>query len=1339
MICPKCGRPVRADDVICRGCDFILDTGFLGEEILDEDQLYRPGRGGVAPDGFNLDDAVILGDLEDTAQSFETSDSGFHSFRKAGARLYVSGRSHVVMAPDAVPASVSQRDPNIRLTPFEEHILGFIDGERVVEQIGLEAGLDESEVKTALATLADKGVIEVIGRALVSLPQLESTPRLRGRERKGPRASFAALVGSGEDETDQAIAEAFRTQTGLHAPPPNELLPADDGDDDNLDIFADTGRMPRHSEAAPFVSTALGMAPPKEDVMGLGSVPAFRSASADFESPTPTNIRAMRPASDPQATNARRAFRAQELFELRQDAKEAVGASKDSLQANGDEPRRRNVGRALSESTGLLSALEFSSVENGPVPARAIEAPDPDSQYAEEDVFAAPMANGRDAPANPDVTQAAEDATGLAFNDDDLELVSDDSVIFAADGVVPPLSANLLNEQIAAAPEEAPLAAAVPPRPMSASMAPVDVQPPLPAPSPNELAPAAPELATHIFDAPELAAILGMPGAEPAAQAAGDRDQIPERLELESGTPAGFGEQVAASEGHDAKIEGPQTFAPEPMPLPEEVQEPPLVEEPESTQIFAAHEIHPTTSGADGGSLEKGHRSVASRETMLLDIDAARSLSLGDDNENGAAWSAEALPQADASPDISMVSARDLGDDSLPDAATQILNVDDLALPLPIHARDARKEAPQSALFARDEPNQTPPREVVPPADDSPDRSVASPVAQVQKDDGVAPDERLEIAEDHDFVDTGSLPLSVVSSIPPLHEALRAPPPPQPPPPPLFRSSRPSPPPPVAPSPAGQRASSAPAVSAKAPEPERASEQTAFGPKPVFKRDETELSDLGSSVELIDDDLIIRPADAGKTSATVVRHVMDALLRRDEASEPEPDSEPASAPASDRHDEDGDNVPPQQGISVLDASNTDSIMSEVNAETAALTSPQNGNPPPPSVPDVLEEFPFSLDAEGEEEKPASELEGDEASSMDAPPVEPTMAIAPNWRAQERSEVRDLSSESEAFDEFDDFLQDSEPHTQHLPPPATAFPSEVVAPVLQDVSSTGWGEAVEPKAISFDANAPLRDDDPMFRPPAPGYPDAEEPSGEEDYDEDYDEDDEATSILMTPPPRFPREPAAPEIRPALTPAARTHPFNDPAAHRQDRDVIEEAMAQQNAETQNSPKNAPKPSVPSPEDSPEEQRRAKAARLFSEAVRDYTQGRLSVAKMNAKLATVYAPDNETYHAALERWSSADQQKSTGAAPAYAALYQQAQACEKNGDIEQALALLEEGAHRFPRIAAIHNRRGVLLAMHQRDYDAAAIAIKKAIELDPSNLHYKSNYGKIVTKRSHRNRKG
>ncbi|MFZ9889960.1 MAG: hypothetical protein ACO3JL_20885, partial [Myxococcota bacterium] len=114
MICPKCGRPVVASAVICVGCDFILDSAFLGDEILDEDKSLRPGVGGVAPGSFNLADAVILGNLDEKSQVFETADSGFHDKETTGARLYVSGRSQAMMAPDAIPAVVPHALEQVR-------------------------------------------------------------------------------------------------------------------------------------------------------------------------------------------------------------------------------------------------------------------------------------------------------------------------------------------------------------------------------------------------------------------------------------------------------------------------------------------------------------------------------------------------------------------------------------------------------------------------------------------------------------------------------------------------------------------------------------------------------------------------------------------------------------------------------------------------------------------------------------------------------------------------------------------------------------------------------------------------------------------------------------------------------------------------------------------------------------------------------------------------------------------------------------------------------------------------------------------------------------------------
>jgi len=209
-----------------------MDTQFLGGDILDEEHQLRPGQGGVDPAVFNLADAVILGNIGDDSSSFETSDSGFHLKADLGAaRIYVSGRSQAVMSPDAVIALID-RSEKVRLTPFEKHVLRFIDGKRPVEVIRRQAGLDEAEVKTALANLADKGVVKVVGRALADSGDFESetapgnAPKGKPRRMRGTLVGAVVVVG---DAADQAIDDAFRTNVRVDAPA--DLAPVGNDDD----------------------------------------------------------------------------------------------------------------------------------------------------------------------------------------------------------------------------------------------------------------------------------------------------------------------------------------------------------------------------------------------------------------------------------------------------------------------------------------------------------------------------------------------------------------------------------------------------------------------------------------------------------------------------------------------------------------------------------------------------------------------------------------------------------------------------------------------------------------------------------------------------------------------------------------------------------------------------------------------------------------------------------------------------------------------------------------------------------------------------------------------------
>jgi hypothetical protein len=209
-----------------------MDTQFLGGDILDEEHQLRPGQGGVDPAVFNLADAVILGNIGDDTSSFETSDSGFHLMNDLGAaRLYVSGRSQAVMSPDAVIATINNSE-NVRLTPFEKHVLRFIDGKRPVEAIRRQAGLDEAEVKTALANLADKGVVKVVGRALADADFDSETapgnaPKSKSRRMRGTLVGAVVVVG---DAADQAIDDAFRTQVRSERPDVKDLHPPADDD-----------------------------------------------------------------------------------------------------------------------------------------------------------------------------------------------------------------------------------------------------------------------------------------------------------------------------------------------------------------------------------------------------------------------------------------------------------------------------------------------------------------------------------------------------------------------------------------------------------------------------------------------------------------------------------------------------------------------------------------------------------------------------------------------------------------------------------------------------------------------------------------------------------------------------------------------------------------------------------------------------------------------------------------------------------------------------------------------------------------------------------------------------
>lgn len=117
-------------------------------------------------------EALILGDAPASLQDFESmlSDST-SAITIAGcvvepAPVYVSQSVQQLTAPTAV---LRVRDDNARLqaqlSPFERHVVSFVDGKRAVLRIAKKSGMSLSDVVVALGLLADRGLLELVGQA----------------------------------------------------------------------------------------------------------------------------------------------------------------------------------------------------------------------------------------------------------------------------------------------------------------------------------------------------------------------------------------------------------------------------------------------------------------------------------------------------------------------------------------------------------------------------------------------------------------------------------------------------------------------------------------------------------------------------------------------------------------------------------------------------------------------------------------------------------------------------------------------------------------------------------------------------------------------------------------------------------------------------------------------------------------------------------------------------------------------------------------------------------------------------------------------------------------------
>jgi|GEM_PF-1830332 len=215
--CPKCGLEVASDVVICPACDFIIDSSFLGDDILNADDdvsqskakakpkkgkssKRKPAKAAAKPQTLKEvptnssanfgEDAIILGGDEDEFSSFATGQTGL-TREVTQAQIYVGGKTAALLRNDAILKKIDGlSNRSLILSPYERHALNYINGKRPVGRIRRKSQMQDSDLKLAIAMLADKGLVVLKGH--VTKEQKDRARRRREeRKRKKTGASDA--------------------------------------------------------------------------------------------------------------------------------------------------------------------------------------------------------------------------------------------------------------------------------------------------------------------------------------------------------------------------------------------------------------------------------------------------------------------------------------------------------------------------------------------------------------------------------------------------------------------------------------------------------------------------------------------------------------------------------------------------------------------------------------------------------------------------------------------------------------------------------------------------------------------------------------------------------------------------------------------------------------------------------------------------------------------------------------------------------------------------------------------------------------------------------------------
>ena len=293
MDCPKCGRSFEKGDAICGGCDFILDTSFLGDGFIDDEESKRfnaaPGKAEPSPWSDDLGgDSLILGNLSDHVAMFRTNDSGMED-KLRGMQLYVGSAIQAMLSPHAVPVVQSSAlSESVRLNPFERHVLALADGSLPVGGIFQQSGLNREELYTALATLTDKGYLKLRDENTV----VASAPSFLADEESDSEAGDAnvTLVSEMGDEL-RKLRESVSDGENAN----EDLFAGDSGVFADEDSGAELHRVEEAEEGATIAEPAP--MPSAEDLPSNQAEERALAFADELISEERTNVQEMRPLS----------------------------------------------------------------------------------------------------------------------------------------------------------------------------------------------------------------------------------------------------------------------------------------------------------------------------------------------------------------------------------------------------------------------------------------------------------------------------------------------------------------------------------------------------------------------------------------------------------------------------------------------------------------------------------------------------------------------------------------------------------------------------------------------------------------------------------------------------------------------------------------------------------------------------------------------------------------------------------------------------------------------------------------------------------------------------------